>query len=97
MGCLLNIPFNSDAASTKDVSSKAETSAAATKQPQQQQPRASSYGVDQDSTLTIGDTIEQHLQTNRIGNKTCLTFFCQERTLLFFLLILNFPTFSQCA
>lgn len=83
-------------ASTKDVSSKAETSAAATKQ---QQPRASSYGADQDSTLTIGDTIEQHLQTNRIvclKNKTCFSpnFFKHGKREL---MISMLPVYSKCS
>lgn len=88
LGCLLKIPFNCDAASTIGVPSKAETPAAATKQ-----PRASSSGGDQDATLTIGDAIEQHLQTNRIGNKIIkhIRLFSVKK-IHFFKLILNFPT-----
>lgn len=57
--------FKFHAASSKDASSKAEKPSA----PKQQQPLTSSHGVEKDSTLTTGDAIEQHLQTNHIGNK----------------------------
>lgn len=67
IGCLLKLHFKCDAASTKDDSSKAEKPSAL--KTQQQQPSTSSDGAGQASTLTIGDAIGQHLQTNRIGNK----------------------------